>query len=50
LLDLPYLQGEEVGKRIQAAYGANFSRLAKLKAQLDPQNLFRMNKNSAPAN
>ncbi len=44
-----FLTEEEAGERIEAAYGANFSRLAKLKAKWDPQNLFRMNKNIAPA-
>jgi len=43
-----FLTEEESGERIQAAYGANFARLAQLKAKWDPQNLFRMNKNIAP--
>jgi FAD/FMN-containing dehydrogenase len=35
--------------RVQAAYGANFARLATLKQRWDPQNLFRMNQNIEPA-
>jgi FAD/FMN-containing dehydrogenase len=35
--------------RVQAAYGANFARLAAIKAKWDPTNLFRMNQNIEPA-
>jgi FAD/FMN-containing dehydrogenase len=42
--------GEEGDARIRAAYGeAKYERLARLKADLDPQNLFRMNQNIPPA-
>jgi len=34
---------------VRAAYGTNYSRLATLKAQLDPKNLFRMNQNVTPS-
>jgi hypothetical protein len=44
-----FLTEEEGGDRVRAAYGANLSRLAQLKAKWDPQNLFRVNKNIAPA-
>jgi FAD/FMN-containing dehydrogenase len=43
-----FLTEEEVGERIQAAYGKNYARLAVLKAKWDPDNLFRANKNVAP--
>jgi FAD/FMN-containing dehydrogenase len=35
--------------RVQAAYGANFERLAVLKKKYDPDNVFRVNQNVAPA-
>jgi FAD/FMN-containing dehydrogenase len=35
--------------RVPAAYGANFSRLATIKAKWDPKNLFRVNQNIEPA-
>ena len=44
-----FLNEEEAGDRIQAAYGPNFARLARVKAAWDPQNVFRANKNVAPA-
>jgi FAD/FMN-containing dehydrogenase len=44
-----FLTEEEAGDRIQAAYGSNYARLAKIKATWDPQNMFRANKNVAPA-
>jgi FAD/FMN-containing dehydrogenase len=43
------LGGDEGTKAVREAYGANYARLAALKAQLDPKNLFRLNQNIAPA-
>ncbi len=39
-------EGEE---RVEEAYGSNFERLAKLKKRYDPDNVFRVNQNVAPA-
>jgi FAD/FMN-containing dehydrogenase len=41
--------GEEGEDRIRAAYGANYDRLARVKARFDPANLFRLNQNIQPA-
>lgn len=43
-----FLTGDEQG-RVKAAYGGNYDRLVTLKARYDPENLFRMNQNIAPA-
>ncbi len=41
--------GEEGEALVRAAYGENYARLARLKHQYDPTNLFRMNQNIQPA-
>jgi len=47
-LNFPGL-GEEKEALVRAGYGANYERLAALKAKHDPDNLFRMNLNIEPA-
>ena len=47
-LNFPGL-GEEQEELVKAGYGANYERLAVLKAKYDPDNLFRMNLNITPA-
>ena len=44
-----FLTDDEGDDRTIEAYGSNHSRLAELKAKWDPDNLFRHNKNIAPA-
>jgi FAD/FMN-containing dehydrogenase len=40
---------EDETDRVPAAFGANYTRLAAIKAKYDPMNLFRMNQNIQPA-
>jgi FAD/FMN-containing dehydrogenase len=47
-LNFPGL-GEEKDELVRAGYGPNYERLAELKRKYDPENLFRMNLNIAPA-
>ena len=40
---------EEGEDRVRATYGANYDRLAQVKAEYDPGNLFHVNQNIKPA-
>jgi hypothetical protein len=44
-----FMMDDEAKDRVQASYGENFARLAAVKAQYDPTNLFRVNQNIPPA-
>ncbi|MQA90262.1 MAG: FAD-binding protein [Gemmatimonas sp.] len=44
-----FMMEDEAEGRLQATYGANYARLATIKAQYDPNNLFRVNQNIPPA-
>jgi FAD/FMN-containing dehydrogenase len=41
---------EEGQERVQATYRGNYDRLARVKAQYDPGNVFRVNQNVLPGN
>jgi FAD/FMN-containing dehydrogenase len=43
-----YLDDDEMGDSVAAAYGANYRRLQRIKAKYDPKNFFRMNQNIWP--
>jgi FAD/FMN-containing dehydrogenase len=44
-----FMMADEGQPRVRATYGANFARLAALKARYDPANLFCVNQNIPPA-
>ncbi len=44
-----FMPADEAQRVRSGAYGPNYDRLAKVKAKYDPNNLFRMNQNVAPA-
>jgi FAD/FMN-containing dehydrogenase len=44
-----FMPDDEIQRVRSGAYGPNYDRLAKIKAQYDPKNLFRMNQNVVPA-
>jgi hypothetical protein len=44
-----FMDSDEAENRVEASYGANYPRLASIKAKYDPNNLFRMNQNIKPA-
>src|SRR5215469_17210078 len=43
-----YLDDDEPGDAVAAAYGPNYRRLRELKTRYDPKNFFRMNQNIRP--
>jgi len=44
-----FIGTEEGQDRVQATYGSNYERLAKIKAKYDPDNFFHVNQNIRPA-
>ena len=44
-----FLTQDESPERVEAALGSSLQQLAKIKAKWDPENVFRTNRNIAPA-
>jgi FAD/FMN-containing dehydrogenase len=45
---LNYLNDDDAGDAVRAAYGPNYDRLVEVKRRFDPENIFRLNHNIAP--
>ncbi|HTI84837.1 MAG TPA: FAD-binding oxidoreductase [Acetobacteraceae bacterium] len=43
-----YLDDDETGDAVSAAYGANYQRLREIKTKYDPENIFHLNQNIVP--
>lgn len=43
------MMDDEVDGLLESTYGENYARLARVKAEYDPNNLFRVNQNIQPA-
>jgi len=43
-----YLDDDDMGEPVVAAYGPNYRRLQQIKSKYDPKNFFRMNQNIQP--
>ncbi|MBT8187338.1 MAG: FAD-binding oxidoreductase [Croceitalea sp.] len=43
-----FMMDDEGQERVKASYGRNYARLAKIKGQYDPHNLFKVNQNIKP--
>jgi FAD/FMN-containing dehydrogenase len=44
-----YLDDDDVGEAVRAAYGPNYERLVEVKRRHDPDNVFRLNHNIDPS-
>jgi FAD/FMN-containing dehydrogenase len=43
-----YFSNDDIGEAVRSAYGENYGKLARLKAQYDPSNVFHLNHNIEP--